>query len=120
LLAFAGALSVMGALGPAAAAMALAMGAENTVFERGGQVSFGVTYMTGTLVRLGQGVAGALRGGNPLGWAPYLLLWLGLAVGGLAGASVYPVLGLKGLWWAAALAAALAFVAARLGPAETD
>ncbi|HEY4162646.1 MAG TPA: DUF1275 family protein, partial [Dongiaceae bacterium] len=38
----------------ALAAMVLAMGAENTLFERDGEVSIGVTYMTGTLVKLGQ------------------------------------------------------------------
>jgi len=40
-----------------------------------------VTYMTGTLVKLGQRAAGAVFGEDRLGWLPYLLLWLGL-VGG--------------------------------------
>ncbi|RYF92413.1 MAG: DUF1275 domain-containing protein, partial [Caulobacteraceae bacterium] len=43
-----------GFLPGAAAAMALAMGAENAVFEREGEVHIGLTYMTGTLVKLGQ------------------------------------------------------------------
>ena len=41
---------------------AAAMGAENTTFERDGEVSIGLTYMTGTLVKLGQRLAGVLTG----------------------------------------------------------
>lgn len=43
--------------------MAVAMGATNTVFQRAGEVSIAVTYMTGALVKLGQRLAGALLGG---------------------------------------------------------
>ena len=59
--------------------VAAAMGAENTTFERDGEVSIGLTYMTGALVKLGQRIAGALTGGPRLAWLPYALLWLGLA-----------------------------------------
>jgi len=58
--------------------VAAAMGAENTTFERDGEVSIGLTYMTGTLVKLGQRLAGAIMAGPKLAWAPYLMLWLGL------------------------------------------
>ena len=34
--------------------LAVAMGAENGVFNRDGEVSIGVTYMTGSLVRFAQ------------------------------------------------------------------
>jgi hypothetical protein len=44
--------------------VAAAMGAENTTFERDGEVSIGLTYMTGTLVKLGQRIARALTGGR--------------------------------------------------------
>src|SRR5438067_938178 len=37
--------------------LALAMGALNTVFQRSGEVRFGLTYMTGGLVRAGIGIA---------------------------------------------------------------
>jgi uncharacterized membrane protein YoaK (UPF0700 family) len=114
MLAGAAALNMLGFRGAAIAAMTLAMGAENTVFERDGEVSIGVTYMTGTLVKLGQRIAGALRGQDRRAWIPYLLLWLGLMAGALLGALAYPVLGLGGLWIAAAFAAALAAVAATL------
>ncbi|MDB5740439.1 MAG: hypothetical protein JWP16_1479 [Alphaproteobacteria bacterium] len=104
-----------GFLPGAAMAMALAMGAENAVFERDGEVHIGLTYMTGTLVKLGQHLAAALTGGPPLGWTPYLLLWLGLASGAVLGAVIYPMLGLAALWLAAAAACAFAFAAARMG-----
>lgn len=88
--------------------VAAAMGAENTTFERDGEVSIGLTYMTGTLVKLGQRLAAALLGGPKLAWAPYLLLWLGLVSGAIAGALTWPLLGLAGLWIAVAGALALA------------
>ena len=113
LLALAAGLSGAGAMTVAAVAMALAMGAENAVFETDGEVRIGLTYMTGTLVKLGQRLTTAVLGGDRLGWVPYLLLWLGLAAGGFAGALTYAWLGTDGLWIAAAAAAALAVVSIR-------
>lgn len=90
----------------AAVCMALAMGATNVVFEQEGEISFGVTYMTGALVKLGQRLAALLRGSDRTGWIPYALLWLGLAGGATLGALAYPRLGMDALL-APALAAAL-------------
>jgi uncharacterized membrane protein YoaK (UPF0700 family) len=98
--------------------MVLAMGAENAVFEKDGEVTIGLTYMTGTLVKLGQHITGALFGGNRLAWVLQLLLWLGLIVGATAGAAVYPALGLGGLWVAAGLAFILAIVAGKISTDE--
>lgn len=97
-------------------ATGLAMGAENAIFERDGEVHIGLTYMTGTLVKLGQRITAALLGRDRMAWTAYLLLWLGLVAGGLAGAMAYPRLGLGGLWIAAGVAAMLAIVAAKIGP----
>ncbi|MGL6234902.1 MAG: YoaK family protein [Segniliparus sp.] len=90
--------------------LATAMGAENAVFERGGEVSLGVTYMTGTLVKIGQHLTRALFGEPNRIWARYLLLWCGLTAGGVLGALSYLHLGLGALWIAASasLCAALA------------
>ena len=76
LLAMAGA--VHGAIGAEVSGflMAFAMGAENTVFAKEGQSGIGLTYMTGTLVRLGQRFAEAITGGpwGALGpWNPLQL-----------------------------------------------
>jgi uncharacterized membrane protein YoaK (UPF0700 family) len=86
--------------------MVLAMGAENNVFQRDGDMVVGLTYMTGTLVKMGQKMAGALTGGGLWDWVPYGLLWLGLVAGATAGAALYGLLGLGSLWAAAAFAAA--------------
>jgi uncharacterized membrane protein YoaK (UPF0700 family) len=80
-------------------------------------VSIGVTYMTGTLVRLGQHIAAALRGHDPLGWLPYLLLWFGLLCGGVLGTWIYPVVELAGLWLAVIVFLTLAWVAPRAADA---
>jgi uncharacterized membrane protein YoaK (UPF0700 family) len=99
----------------AAVAMAMAMGAENGVFSSDGEVQIGLTYMTGTLVKLGQRLAAVVRGGDPLGWVPFLLLWLGLLAGAVAGAVAYGHLGSSSLWIAAAGALTLTLAALRIG-----
>lgn len=96
--------------------MATAMGMANAVFQRDGEVSVGVTYMTGTLVKFGQHLTWALSGGPYFGWVPYLLLWLGLIGGAAAGAMLFPVLGLNALWIAVAFASGLLGVAVAHGP----
>ncbi|MEH3103545.1 MAG: YoaK family protein [Sphingomonas phyllosphaerae] len=104
--------------GPGAVLLAAAMGALNVVFQRGGGVSMSIpiTYVTGTLVRLGQALAGALLGIAPAaGWVPYLLLWSGLVLGALGGTYAYDALGTDALWGAASFAFALAVAAAGRG-----
>lgn len=91
--------------------MLLAMGAENTVFQSDGEISIGLTYMTGTLVKLGQRLAAMIGGRRPEPWAPYLLLWVGLAAGATGGALTRSVIGSSGLWFGAAAALALAYYA---------
>ncbi|MFS0738315.1 YoaK family protein [Sphingomonas sp. 1P06PA] len=101
----------------ALAVVAAAMGASNAVFQRDGEVSIGVTYMTGALVKLGQRLAGALLGEPLWAWLPHALLWAGLASGALAGALMHAAIGLAALWIAAAAAALLAIAAALMGTA---
>jgi len=91
--------------------MTLAMGAENAVFQRDGDVVVGLTYMTGTLVKVGQRLARALVGGPKFTWVPYLLLWMGLIFGGAMGALLFFFFGLRSLWVAVAWSAGLALVA---------
>ena len=63
-------LQEMGAVTLALCLAAMCMGAENTLFEREGEVSFGLTYMTGALVKIGQGLATMLSGGERMTWWP--------------------------------------------------
>lgn len=108
LLASAAALIMAGLDGPGVAAMVLAMGAENAVFQRNGDVGVGLTYMTGALVKAGQRIAAALTGGDRWAWRPFVLLWAGLTLGGALGAAAYLKFGVMALWGAAGLVAALA------------
>ena len=113
LLLAAAALCTAGHGGAGMIAAVLAMGVENAVFQRQGEVGVGLTYMTGTLVRVGQRIATALHGGARWDWAPWLMLWTGLAVGGALGAATFLRLGVLALWPAAGLVLMLA-IAVRL------
>lgn len=102
----------------AAILLALAMGAENTLFAEAGEVRVGLTYVTGTLVRLGKGLTAALFGEDRLRWGPHLLLWVSLVAGGAIGATAYAHLGPAALWIAAAVAAVLTALSPSMFPIE--
>lgn len=93
----------------------MAMGATNALFERDGEVSIGLTYMTGTLVKLGQRViASLLRYGEPGAWRPYLFHWLALVFGAIGGALSFRLFGSESLWVAAAVTAVVGVLSLRL------
>jgi len=114
LLSIAALLASAGTPGMAIALLAIAMGAMNGVFVREGEVSIGVTYMTGTLVRMGQRIAAAFTGGNRWDWLPYALLWSGLVLGATLGALIYGWIGLQALWLASVFAASLTLVLSKM------
>ncbi len=90
--------------------MTMAMGAENITFQRDGDIAIGLTYMTGTLVKLGQHIAFAFLGRDQFGWVPYLLLWAGLISGGAAGVVSFKLIALHSLWIAALWAGLIALL----------
>jgi uncharacterized membrane protein YoaK (UPF0700 family) len=96
----------------AVAAIVLAMGLENAVFQIDGGAGLGLTYVTGALVKAGQLLAAALTGGARWGWAPNLLLWAALVAGSLCGALAYHWINLAAIWFAAAAALALSAIVA--------
>lgn len=96
------------------AALVLAMGALNNTLQREGEVAVGLTYMTGALVRFGQGLGARLAGEQREGWAANGLLWLGLALGALAGALSFERLSNGALWIAVGFAAVMALTAWRI------
>jgi uncharacterized membrane protein YoaK (UPF0700 family) len=103
------------AFGPsnvAVAAIVLAMGLENAVFQIEGGAGLGLTYVTGALVKAGQLVAAALTGGARWAWVPNLLLWAALVAGSLCGALAYYWINLAAIWFAAAAALALSAIVA--------
>ncbi len=113
LLGVAGACHYAGHPAGATVPMVLAMGVANAVFERGGDVRFGVTYMTGALVRVGQRIAAIANGGSRDAWKPYASLWLALVFGASIGAYFYPLAGGQILWGPAALLLLLAVTSRR-------
>jgi uncharacterized membrane protein YoaK (UPF0700 family) len=96
----------------AVAAIVLAMGLENAVFQIEGGAGLGLTYVTGALVKVGQLAALALRGGARWGWVPNLLLWAALVAGSACGALGYHWINLAAIWFAAAGALALSAIVA--------
>jgi len=101
-----------------AAALVLAMGVTNNTFQRGGEVTVGLTYMTGALVRLGQGLALRIAGKPEAGWIQWGLLWAGLLIGAVLGAYFQSQWPLGCLWIAAAWAGMMTLASIRL-PAES-
>jgi uncharacterized membrane protein YoaK (UPF0700 family) len=102
----------------AIAAIVLAMGMENAVFQIDGGAGLGLTYVTGALVKVGQLMAVALTGGQRWGWVPNLLLWAALAIGCVLGALAYHWINLAAIWFAAGAALALSGLTAFLTQAS--
>ena len=96
----------------AVAAIVLAMGLENAVFQIDGGAGLGLTYVTGALVKVGQLLAAALTGGPRWGWVPNLLLWAALVAGSPCGALAYHWINLAAIWFAAGAALALGAIVA--------
>lgn len=79
---------------PAILPVVAAMGVQNTIVRPVNGVRLGVTFMTGTLVALGEGIGRAiLRRGRPRSWYPHLLLWLSFSIGAAVGAGFYATFG---------------------------
>jgi uncharacterized membrane protein YoaK (UPF0700 family) len=94
-------------------ALVLAMGLENAMFQAdGGTTGIALTYMTGTLVRIGQLLAAALQGGPRWAWFPNLLLWSAMVTGAAIGASTYLRVQLAAVWFAATAALLIAVIVA--------
>lgn len=76
----------------------LGIGSMNSIFEREGEVSIPLTYMTGTLVKMGQRFVDAFFGGSHREWLGHLKMWAGLTAGAFTGAIVYRLLGIQSLY----------------------
>jgi uncharacterized membrane protein YoaK (UPF0700 family) len=110
------ALIVLSALGRAMGAeavflgcSAVAMGAINNTFSRETHVAIGLTYMTGALVRFGQGLAAWLCGEIREGWFFNILLWTSLACGAVGGALAETAVPMVAPWFSTGLAILLLF-----------
>lgn len=66
--------------------VAFGIGALNTAFVKDGEVSVPLSYVTGTVVKLGQGIERHISGGSITDWLDYFLLYLAFGLGaGLGG-----------------------------------
>lgn len=90
--------------------LVLAMGALNAAMSRIGETAVSLTYVTGTLVKFGQGL-GRTVCGQPGDWTWLLQLpmWLSLLAGAMAAVLVQQHLGEGMLWPLPGLALLLAF-----------
>ncbi|VBA45803.1 hypothetical protein LAUMK41_00219 [Mycobacterium attenuatum] len=61
------------------------IGALNTSFVKDGEVSVPLSYVTGTLVKMGQGIERHLAGGKAADWLGYFLLYASFTLGAAAG-----------------------------------
>lgn len=65
--------------------VAFGVGALNTSFLANDEVSVPLSYVTGTLVKLGQGIERHASGGDYADWLGYFLLYASFVLGALAG-----------------------------------
>jgi uncharacterized membrane protein YoaK (UPF0700 family) len=64
------------------------IGALNTSFVKDGEVSIPISYVTGTLVKMGQGIERHIAGGAPADWLGYFLLFTSFVVGATLGGCI--------------------------------
>ncbi len=70
------------------ALIAFGMGALNVSFVRDGEVSIPLSYVTGTLVKLGQGIERHISGGTVFEWLGYAIVYVSFMIGALVGGAL--------------------------------
>ena len=83
------------------------IGALNTSFVKDGEVSVPLSYVTGTLVKMGQGIERHLAGGNAADWLGYFLLFTSFAFGAALGGCISLIVNGTGMLIAACVVCAL-------------
>jgi uncharacterized membrane protein YoaK (UPF0700 family) len=83
------------------------VGALNTSFVKDGEVSVPLSYVTGTLVKMGQGIERHIAGGNVTEWLGYFLLVASFVVGAAFGGCISLILNGTGMLIAATVMCAL-------------
>jgi uncharacterized membrane protein YoaK (UPF0700 family) len=83
------------------------IGALNTSFVKDGEVSVPLSYVTGTLVKMGQGVERHIAGGNVSDWLGYFLLFTSFVLGAALGGCISIVVNGTGMLIAASVMCAL-------------
>lgn len=65
--------------------VAFGIGTLNTSFVKDGEVSTPLSYVTGTLVKMGQGIERHISGGSAAAWLGYFLLYMSFIIGAIIG-----------------------------------
>jgi len=79
--------------------MVLAMGALNAAMHKVGNISVSLTFVTGTLVRFGQGLGDFLaRRADGWGWVEQALAWVGLVAGAILASAAHMRIGSAVAW----------------------
>ena len=101
-------LTIAALLATAPEPMAFAMGALNASMHRAGNIPISLTFVTGVLVRFGQGLGDFLtRRSGELKWLTQAVPWLGLIAGATVGSAAFMRIGEAAIWVSVALAALL-------------
>lgn len=87
--------------------VAFGIGALNTSFVKDGEVSVPLSYVTGTLVKMGQGIERHIAGGNLFDWLGYFLLFASFVSGAAVGGCISLVLNGTGMLIAASVVCAM-------------
>jgi uncharacterized membrane protein YoaK (UPF0700 family) len=82
------------------------VGALNTSFVKDGEVSVPLSYVTGTLVKMGQGIERHIAGGKAANWLGYFLLFASFVLGAVIGGGISLVV--NGTWMLVVASAACA------------
>jgi uncharacterized membrane protein YoaK (UPF0700 family) len=83
------------------------VGALNTSFVKDGEVSVPVSYVTGTLVKMGQGIERHIAGGSVTEWLGHFLLVVSFLMGAALGGGISLILNGTGMLIAATVMCAL-------------
>ena len=101
-------LAVAAVLRTAPEPMVFAMGAMNAAMHRAGKIAVSLTFVTGTLVRFGQGLGNFLTGQvTGWSWLAQAAPWVGMITGATIGGIAYLQIGEPTIWLPIALAVAL-------------
>ena len=102
-------LALSGVLATAPEPMTFAMGALNASMDRAGHIRVSVTFVTGALVRFGQGLGNFLiRKTTGWDWLAQVSPWVGLIAGAAIGSLAYIRVGEAVIWVAVGFAGLLA------------
>jgi uncharacterized membrane protein YoaK (UPF0700 family) len=92
-------LATAGALGTSPEPMVLAMGVLNAAMHRAGNIPVSLTFVTGVLVRFGQGLGDFVtRRTRGWSWLVQAIPWIGMITGATLGGAAYLRIGEAAIW----------------------